>query len=541
MKNTFLAIWGSVVFALPALAQTGAVSSKPPVVEIASPATKYAQTIEANDLRKHLFVLASAEYEGRETGQLGQKKAAEYIKNHFKDLGLQPICPDNSYFQDVPLSSESWESPTITVKKKTYTFLKDFYAFGQSNNSVAIQTNEILFLGYGIAAPQYDDYAGVDVRDKLLLVLAGEPTRPDGNFMLSGTKEPSEWSINWRKKLALATEKGAKGLLIVMDDIDKQMRDFIPYISSSRMEFNTEQTKNKYTSNAYIGTHIAQQILGKRKKTSLNGLKNAIIAQGKPINRLIKRPIALNLTKKRNEVNTENVLGFMEGTDLKNEVLVITAHYDHLGKIGNDIYFGADDDGSGTVALLDIAQAFAKAKQDGKPPRRSILFMTVTGEEKGLYGSQYYTDYQPILPLANTVADLNIDMVGRIDPLHQNSNYVYIIGSDKLSTELHQINEEMNSNFTHLELDYKYNDENDPNRFYYRSDHYNFAKNNIPIIFYFNGTHADYHQPTDTPDKIDYDGLQKRAQLVFYTAWELANRDKRISVDKPSKAPDSRR
>ena len=230
--------------------------------------------------------------------------------------------------------------------------------------------------------------------------------------------------------------------------------------------------------------------------------------------------------------DSENVLAFIEGTEKPKEVIVISAHLDHVGKINDKIYYGADDNGSGTVAILEIAQAFKMAKKAGKGPKRSILFLHVTGEEKGLLGSQFYTE-NPIFPLENTVCNLNIDMIGRIDDRHkENPNYVYLIGSDKLSTELHNLSEAINNKYTNIALDYKYNDENDPNRFYYRSDHYNFAKFNIPIIFYFNGTHADYHQPSDTPDKINYDLLENRTKLVFYTAWEIANREKRIIADK---------
>jgi Zn-dependent M28 family amino/carboxypeptidase len=226
------------------------------------------------------------------------------------------------------------------------------------------------------------------------------------------------------------------------------------------------------------------------------------------------------------------VLGFMEGTDKKEEVLVITAHYDHVGLGSNgQIHNGADDDGSGTVSVLEIAQAFSEAKKKGKGPRRSILFMTVTGEEKGLLGSAHYTT-NPVLALENTIADLNIDMVGRTDKEHEGKgDYIYVIGSDKLSSELHAINEANNTKFTKMDLDYKYNAPDDPNRFYYRSDHYNFAKYKIPVAFFFNGVHADYHQPTDDVDKIEFDKMEKRAKLVFYTAWTLANRDNRIVVD----------
>ncbi|MEQ3500319.1 M28 family metallopeptidase [Tenacibaculum sp. SSH1-16] len=230
--------------------------------------------------------------------------------------------------------------------------------------------------------------------------------------------------------------------------------------------------------------------------------------------------------------DSENVVAFIKGTEKPDEIVVISAHLDHEGVKNGEIYNGADDDGSGTVAILEIAEAFKQAADAGKGPKRSILFLHVTGEEKGLLGSKYYTE-NPIFPLANTVTNLNIDMIGRVDDRHKgNPNYVYLIGSDKLSTELHNISEAMNKKYTNIDLDYKYNDDNDPNRFYYRSDHYNFAKHNIPIIFYFNGTHADYHRPTDTPDKINYEMLENRTRLVFHTAWEVANRENRVVVDK---------
>ena len=236
-----------------------------------------------------------------------------------------------------------------------------------------------------------------------------------------------------------------------------------------------------------------------------------------------------------NVKDTENVLAYIKGSTKPEEVLVISSHYDHVGvdDEGN-IFNGADDDGSGTVAILEIAEAFKTAVEDGYRPKRSILFLNVTGEEKGLVGSKFYTD-NPVFPLANTVANLNIDMIGRIgEGMEDAGDYVYLIGSDKLSTELHELSEEVNRKYLNLNLDYTFNDENDPNRFYYRSDHYNFAKHDIPIIFYFNGVHEDYHRPTDTPDKIEYDLLSKRAKLVFLTAWEVANRDQRPFVDKPT-------
>ncbi len=219
---------------------------------------------------------------------------------------------------------------------------------------------------------------------------------------------------------------------------------------------------------------------------------------------------------------SENVLAFIEGVEKPDEVLIISAHYDHLGTKDDVIYYGADDNGSGTSAVMEMAQAFKLAEKAGYRPSRSILFLHLTAEEIGLQGSGYYTN-NPVFALDKTIANLNIDMIGRVDKRHKdNSDYIYLIGSDRISKELHYISEKVNNKYFNINLDYKYNDENDRNRYYDRSDHYNFAKHNIPVIFYFNGEHKDYHQATDTPEKINYPLLARRTKLIFATAWHLA-------------------
>ena len=242
------------------------------------------------------------------------------------------------------------------------------------------------------------------------------------------------------------------------------------------------------------------------------------------------QPMELNIKGKM--VKTENVAAIIEGNEFPNEYIVISSHLDHVGIQNGMIHNGADDDGSGSVAMLEIAEAFQAAAAAGQGPKRSIIFLHVTGEEKGLLGSSYYTK-NPLYPLVDTLVNLNVDMIGRLDPKRtdKDPNYIYLIGADKISQELHDIYEATNKKYTQIKLDYTYNDDKDPNRFYYRSDHYNFAKNNIPVIFYFNGTHDDYHAPSDTPDKINYDMLAKRSKLIFYTAWELANRKNKIKID----------
>ena len=231
-------------------------------------------------------------------------------------------------------------------------------------------------------------------------------------------------------------------------------------------------------------------------------------------------------------VKTENVAAIIEGSIYPNEYIVLTAHLDHVGIEDGEIFNGADDDGSGSMALLEIAEAFKLAEIDGNRPKRSIVILHVSAEEKGLLGSKYYTD-NPLYPLDETITNLNVDMIGRTDPTRNSNNdeYIYLIGTDRLSSMLHNTSEKVNNNTVKLELDYRFNAWDDPNRFYERSDHWHFAKNNIPVIFYFSGTHEDYHMPSDTADKIRYDLLTKRTKLIFHTAWEIANMEETISVD----------
>ncbi|APY09483.1 peptidase M28 [Winogradskyella sp. J14-2] len=228
---------------------------------------------------------------------------------------------------------------------------------------------------------------------------------------------------------------------------------------------------------------------------------------------------------------SQNVIAYIEGSEFPDEYIYITAHSDHEGIIEGEIYPGADDNGSGTAAVFEMAEAFKKAAQDGYRPKRSIVFLHVTGEEIGLYGSRYYTN-NPIFPIENTISTLNIDMIGRVDNKHKNNqDYIYVIGADRVSTELNFIIQEANYSFVNLDLDYEYNKKNDHNRYYFRSDHYNFALKGIPVVFFFNGEHEDYTKPTDTADKINYPLLAKRTKLIFATAWYLANSPRRLKPE----------
>ncbi|TGE26318.1 M28 family peptidase [Hymenobacter metallicola] len=518
--------------------EAAAAEVTPPVKlppEEADWANVYGASITQADLREHLTVLASDAYEGRETGEKGQKMAAEYISQRFKDLGLTGPVPnsDNPYLQHFTMERSTWaDGGTLKVGGQSYAWLKDFYAYGSSPFQTET-TVQPVFAGYGIEQEGYSDYAGLDVKGKDLIILIGEPLNAAGKPLLGKDGQGSKWGMDFRAKSIKAAEKGARTVFFVDvtpgSDFAKASARMAPYISRPSITFL--DSKETPRSSFFVSPAVGYKMLGTTSAT-IAKYQAAVNKAGKPVSGMFKpAKITIKAPKKKEQFTTENVLGFLEGTDKKDEILVVSAHYDHIGVINGQVHNGADDDGSGTVSVLEMAQAFTKAKAEGHGPRRSMLFMTVTGEEKGLLGSEYYTDH-PIFPLERTIADLNIDMVGRTDKDHEGKgDYVYVIGSDKLSSELHAINEEANKKYTQIDLDYRFNDPEDPNRFYYRSDHYNFAKHKIPVAFYFNGVHDDYHGAGDEVDKIEFPKMEKRARLVFFTAWTLANRDNRIVVD----------
>lgn len=487
-------------------------------------------------MEAHLTILASDEMEGRETGAEGQRKAAEFIAAYFDKLGLPRLGEDGTHFQKIAFTAENWESGQIelSVGGERYRHLTDFYAIPSLNaHRDAFETDEIVFLGWGIDDPAYSDYKGVNVQGKTILVYLGEPISDDGVSAVTRTKELSAWSSDWKKKLAAAHKHGVSTILLIDGDIKKSVGELRSTLLNSEMKMGEGgKPEGRYANSVFISSTVAKEIVGEKMKKFIK-LRDGIKKNGKPAHLPLKAQLNVKQKKSVRQLLGSNVLGFIEGSDpkLKDEVVVVSAHYDHLGKRGSSIYHGADDNGSGTSAVMDIAQAFAEAKKQGQGPRRSVLCLLVSGEEKGLLGSEFYAEH-PVFPLEKTVANVNVDMIGRTDKKHNdNPNYIYVIGSNRLSTDLHDINEAANTSFAHLELDYTYNADDDPNRFYYRSDHYNFAKKGIPSIFYFSGTHKDYHQPSDTVDKIMFEKMERVTRLIFYTTWELANRDERIRVN----------
>lgn len=514
MKKILIAI-GSIAFITSAYAQQDPT------------AIKYAQIISPELAKQHLSIIASDAYEGRETGKPGADKAAHYIADEFKSLGLQPIV-NGSYFFDVPLT-ESAKKISFSINGQAFTYGTDFYDYRPSATG-AITGNEVLFVGFGTDA----EIAGMNLTGKIVLWINED--KPADGAKPGTAARPSTARLEIIKNLQA---KSPALIIGINPEIASTLKRFGANITKPRLTLKADKKTDATVGVMFITSTLADAILKPSGKLSDTLISTA--AKGNFSAQSLKADVKIDVQSEAKDVKAVDVLGYLPGSDpkLKDEVVVISAHYDHLGILpegtaGDRVYNGADDDGSGTTGMMEIARAFSKAKKGGHGPRRSILFLGNVGEEKGLLGSEYYTDH-PVIPLANTITDLNIDMIGRVGQEYigkaDSANTVYVIGSSMLSTDLHKVNENANNLYTKLDLDYKYDDPNDPNRFYYRSDHYNFAKHGVPIIFYFNGVHADYHQLTDEVSKINFPLLAKRAQLVFYTAWDLLNANNKPVVD----------
>jgi len=365
------------------------------------------------------------------------------------------------------------------------------------------------------------------VKGKLVVVLEGNSEGPV-KMGAGGNRAYYANPASPMAKLRQASSKGAAGLLIISSDFPATT----PSLTKGNVYMKANTNANAGFIMANISIEVASSLLGTAAGT-LNNLKE--LKKGS-----YTTDASIVASKTTENVESSNVIAVLPGTDKKEEYLMLTGHYDHLGKRGDVIWYGADDDGSGTVSVMQMAEAFSTAAKKGFKPRRTIVFMTVSGEEKGLWGSDYYSEH-PIFPLDKTTADLNTDMVGRVDTerhLGDTLSYVYVIGHDKLSSELVGINETANKASSNITLDYKYDDPNDKNRIYYRSDHYNFAKKGVPILFFYDGMLlADYHQPTDTIEKINFDLMQKRVMMVYYTACEIAQREDMLKRDIPLNMP----
>jgi hypothetical protein len=523
---------------LPALALTAQTDPAPKKRTYEIPdGSPFAETIKADDLKALLYVLASDSLQGRETGEEGQRKAARFIARMFKEAGIPAKGDRNDYQQGVQLQNDTWTDLGLKVGDQEFKNRTDFYVFPANNpDKPEITIKEVIFVGYGIEDEKYNDYASTDVAGKAVVFYFGEPMTKEGNSLLTGTNSRSQWSLDWKKKIQTAKKKGATAAFVIMPQFEDGLRLNRKSVSTFGWKpgfGDPEKATKDLVPFMFVNAAVGKAILGEKAAKVEQEL--ADLANGgkfKPVK--VKSKIQMRLDKETKRLEGSNVFAVIEGSDerLKKEYVLVTAHYDHLGTPDSSvIYYGADDNASGSSGVIEIARAFAEAKKQGKGPKRTVICMLVSGEEKGLLGSKYYTDV-PLYPLDKTVVDVNIDMIGRVDERHaDNPNYVYSIGSARISTHLKDVCEMVNAERTKLELDYQYDRPDDPNRYYERSDHYNFAEKGIPVVFFFNGTHPDYHRPTDTADKINFDALAKRAQLAFYVAWEAANRPTGFPAD----------
>lgn len=473
-------------------------------------AQKYSAEINPKITRNHLSILASDKYEGREAGKRGAEMAAAYIAKEFRKLNL--LAPVNgSYLQDVQLIETSMIANSFEVNNSILKPGKDFW-FSGSGEAKNIQVNEITFIGN---RPE-SELKNIEIAGKVILIIL------NGN---------SSEQISRQNYL-----KSKKPALIVTLNTEERNAKYSHHSAVSLSVKNGIRESLPIRENApgiiQISEDIANLMLSRSGKTVGNLKKN-----NKNLTTIqLKAEIKMNYGPVQRPLKSFNILGYLEGTDLKEEVLVYSAHYDHIGLNtdgGKDkVFNGADDDGSGTSGVLAIAKAFARAKKEGHGPRRSILFLMFTGEEKNLLGSEYYS-LNPVFPMSKTITNLNIDMIGRTGFDYKNSpdsaNYCFLVGADRLSSDLHKISENANAVYTKMKIDYKHNAPDD--QIYYWSDHYNFAKSGVPVIFYYNGKHEDYHKGSDEISKINFHLLTKRAQLAYFTGWDLANRDKRPVVD----------
>ena len=495
--------------------------------------SEYTSPISLENIRINMEFLAADELEGRDTGTRGEELAALYLKSEMKKYGIGVLDELSGYYQKVPLTKSVFARSSfisiVDMNGKESVELEypgDFVGSSQTFPDLDT-TASMVFAGYGISAEeyQYDDYKSLDVTNKIVLIWPGEPASDDTAFF-AGEKETKHSSLF--KKVATAKKHGALGIFLVSMTEQKYGWDTIrEYTSKGSMAIRGQvksEDINRRMPRVYLKSASLKRILD-TDQYAYDHIAEKLSA-GDSIPRFeMQNRVRLKFGfVPDTSISANNVIGYFEGNDpqLKNEIVALGAHYDHVGQSTKGIYNGADDNASGTVATLEVAKAVAMNKE----LKRSVLFIFHTGEEKGLLGSKFLT--KNLDAVENIVAYVNLDMVGR-GP----TDSIYIIGADRLSTEFSDIVEQANGESAGFIFDYSFNEPDDPNRFYYRSDHYSYAKQGIPVVFFFDYMKEDYHKVTDTADKINYEKLAKISDLSYHILKLTANRDSRPEVDKP--------
>ncbi len=491
------------------------------------------KTITMEGLKSDLTIIASDEFEGRETGEEGIRKATDYITKRYEAMGLTPVGDNGTFEQSYDLNSPvvdgynfiltdsegNYVSETSLNKQEKGDFVP---LIGGSDNV----SGKIIFAGLGMSNDEANHLPEVVADKWIMIILDRELTN--------------------QSAIRSLLNRGAAGVLLVMDHNEpegfmtsaEQVQSRLGRGGSLSLAYLQGRSGSTPAWNR-INPELAAQLLEKESVEELAQMGIDIKANpGAFIPGELEFTLSHKAMVEQNLVKASNIVAFLEGSDpdLKDEVVVLSSHHDHVGigrpdSTGDTIYNGADDDGSGTVGLLNTAQAMVAAAKAGAGPRRSVLFLHVSGEEKGLLGSRYYSDH-PIYPIKNTVANVNVDMIGRVDKEHEeNKDYIYIIGGEIISSGLDSLLRRANEATVNLDLSKRYNDLEDPNQFYRRSDHWNFGRLGVPFIFFFNGVHADYHRPSDSIEKIEWEAITKRTQLIFTTTAMIANSEQRPEVD----------
>lgn len=516
----------------------------------------YQTAITHSYVQDHLSAFSADSMMGRETGTEGGEKAAHFLAKQYKKLGLQPVGDNNSYYQHYDLTA----SRTDSVAYSTYAIDKDITTneLNKSVNSAHSSANfirryggnttiegEIVFAGYGLQNQELgiNHLQGTNLKGKWLLIFEDVPQVVDGDTLY---QSQGQFSQTWLRNML---QQGVAGILMIPNTSDEEFQEAVASNQESfgepsgmQLAYRNQQGGGPGWSLTTIAPAKAAEIM--ERATGLSDLGSARENLDQNITTFTAQPTGIGLMQQPYitdvTIETANIVAYLEGADpqLKDEVVVLSAHYDHVGigqpdSTGDTIYNGANDDGSGTIGVLSAARAFSRAAANGVKPRRSILFLSVSGEEKGLLGSRYYSDH-PIFSMENTVANINTDMIGRVDPEHRErgvTDYIYIIGGDIISSQLSSLLKKGNSQAGNLQLDMRYNDLTDPNQFYRRSDHWNFGRFGVPFVFFFNGVHKDYHRPSDEVEKINFDLLAKTARSMYATTVMVANADSAPQVD----------
>lgn len=509
-----------------------------------APNGKYrgAEAITAAQLQDYLTFIAADELEGRDTPSRGLNTAAKFIATNLSRWGFKPAGDDGTYFQRIALMKTTIDSAQsfLAINGQRFRFGNDFLANTSSGAGTA--SGPLIYVGhaYIFHKKNINPFKDLDLKGKIV-VWSNEYPKGTSNADYFGKE-----GVDWDDPVKYIAQNGALGIISIA-----RFQTLASWEQNQKnAATNGDITVEKFQSEGAPKIPMiwlaprAVNVLFRGEKENANKVFNSAAA-GESVPAFeftAEKKVAFTVVTKTEQLYTQNVVGVLEGSDggLKKEYVALGAHYDHVG-IGNPvngdaIYNGADDDGSGTVSILAIAEAFAK----GVRPKRSLLFVWHAGEEKGLWGSRYFTQY-PSVPINKIITQLNIDMIGRSkqdgDINQRNaelsgSNEIYVVGSKMMSTVLGELSESVNKSYYNLSFNYKYDDPNDPHRFFFRSDHFNYAQKGIPIIFYFDGEHEDYHRVTDQVEKIDFEKMQKVARTVYAMAWELAGGMKRPAVDK---------